>query len=259
MSKLALCLTIPALAALVAWNLSLSSDLDELRARLDTARAEPAEKAAPAAETKVRDTSRAAQQQIAELAQRVAEIEKARTELASAPAAASGSPGTLPGDAAGADAPASGSVEVTDGFRSAVAKVLDERDAARRKERMQRAAEARARFLLRDLQVTDAQRREVESRVLASMEKIEQIRENEELPDEQRRQDVQAVQQETIDGLAAVLDAQSMESVRRRSTGGQTFRRGGNGDAGGGNGGGGRRNGGNANGNGGGNGSGSGN
>jgi hypothetical protein len=229
MSKLVLFLTIPAVAGLVAWNVSLSSEIADLRSELaakestgaDPARA-PAKAAAPTGETRVRETARA-NPQVTELVERLAELEK---RLPPAPAAGAAKP-----EATGAAPPVAVPSDVvtyfsSDAFKGAVTKVLDERDVQRRRERDERVVDARMRFLLRDLNVTDAQRAEVKRLLLASMEKIEQVRENESLGDDQRRQEMQALQQEQIESLAAVLDAQAMEQVRQRTSGGN-LRRGG--------------------------------
>lgn len=242
MSKLVLFLTLPAVAGLVVWNLSLSSEIQDLRQEL--AAAETGSTVAAKGDAKsATDAPRAqpaprSNPQVAELAARLAEIEKRVPAAASGPAAAPATGEAAGGAAAPSSAFASDIIAAysTDSFKGAVAKVLDERDEARRKERMERQADGMARNYLRDLTVSDQQRADVKKTILGALEKAEKIRDDETLSDDQRRQDIQALQQERIESLAAILDAQQMEVVRQRAT--QTR---GPGPQNGGNGGGGRR------------------
>lgn len=215
MSKLVLFLAVPAVAGLAAWNLSLSSELDDLRRQVAAQESAPAPEVLKAAEAaKAPAVSRLVQQEVSGLASRLAEVEKrlppAPAEGAALPAASAPPPG------------ATSSPEVlgafgSDAFKGAVARVLEEREEARRRERADRQAESVTRFLLRDLTVTDPQRSEVKRLVAQSMEKVEKIREDETLTDEQRREQVQAAQQARIESLTTVLDEKQMETVRQRS------------------------------------------
>ncbi|MCE9637544.1 MAG: hypothetical protein K8T90_17730 [Planctomycetes bacterium] len=243
MSKLVLFLTIPAAAGLVVWNLSLSSEIQDLRQQIastDAAGPAPAKSAGDAktsADAARPQPTPRANPQVAELATRLAEIER-RLPAApgEGPTAGQATASAESGPAVSASASDIIAAYSTDTFKGAVAKVLDERDEARRKERMERQADGIARNYLRDLTVTDQQRADVKKAVLAGMVKVEAIRDDETISDEQRRTDIQALQQERLESLAAVLDAQQMEVVRQRAT--QTR---GPGPQNGGNGGGGRR------------------
>jgi hypothetical protein len=245
MSKLVLFLAIPAVAGLAAWNLSLSSEISELRQQLDAPRDVRSDGAKPAAEPRVAADAarnaavpRAVQQEVTGLAARLAEVEKRL------PATPTDGAAAAPGEGAKTTAPSGPVVPSdvvatfgSDAFKGAVARVLEEREDTRRKERLERQADQITKFLLRDLTVTDTQRADVKRLVSASMEKVEKLRDDEGLTDEQRREQVQAAQQERIESLATVLDAQQMETVRQRSA---MQRRGGGGQGGGGAGGGGR-------------------
>lgn len=219
MSKLALVLGVPAALGLVVWNVSLSSEIGELRERLaEQGAAKPdAPKAAP--DARPRETSSRAMQQVNELAERLTAVES-RLPAATADAAPSAAAATPAAPApAGADVSADVAAAFSsEAFKSAVDRVLETREEARRKERMERAADARTRFLLRDLSVTDAQRADARRLVHQSLARIEEIRQDATLGEEQRRLDLQAAQAQQVESLAAVLDAASMEAVRRRTT-----------------------------------------
>jgi len=228
MSKLVVLLAVPAVAGLVAWNLSLSSEIAELRQQIDSPRDVAADVARQAGETRTASESarsaavpRAVQQEMTGMAARLAEVEKRLPAPPVVPE--TGGPATeAPGESAPPTSGASLPSDVvatfgSDAFKGAVARVLDERDDARRRERMERQADQIARFLLRELTVTDEQRTDVKRLVAQSMEKVEKLRDDETLTDEQRREQVQAAQQERVESLAAVLNPQQMESVRQRS------------------------------------------
>ena len=239
MSKLVLLFAVPAVAGLVVWNLSLSSELDEMRQRLDESRepAEPSKDAeaagrAPAAvEARSREVARTTQQ-VTEIVERLAQVE-ARLPSPPAAGAAPGAPGAPSAESVPALPADVVATFGSDAFKSAVAKVLDERTDARRKERAERDADARTRFLLRDLTVTDQQRADVKRLVLATAERNEQIRQDESIPDEQRKSEIQANHAQQIESIAALLDAQSAETVRQRAAaaagGGNRLRPGGGG------------------------------
>jgi hypothetical protein len=223
MSKLALIVSVPVVAGLVVWNLSLSSDVEDLRAQLASTREPaPAESGKTAADAaKAPSVPRAVQQEMTGLATRLAEVEKRLPATPATPAPSEG--GVAPSAAAPVptaaewDAAASAQGYQSEAFKGAVARVLEEREENRRRERADRQAETIARFLLRDLTVTDQQRADVRRLVAQSMEKVEKIREDETLTDEQRREQIQTAQQERVESLSAVLDAQQMETVRQRS------------------------------------------
>lgn len=229
MSKALLFVMVPVVVGLAAWNVVLSSEVDELRNRVAEAapRAEPSAKPGPAAPGAgpSRDAPVRTDPRIAELEARLAEMER-RVPAAAPPRAAA----PADTDTNGAADPVETGVPVpaewdSDAFRAAVGRVLEAREEARRQDRTGRTAENLARMWFRDLELTGTQRADA-LRVLGdSLRRMEEVRQDESLTDDQRRQEFQRIQEERLTALGGVLDAAQMETVRQRV--GARLRRGG--------------------------------
>ncbi len=226
MSKAVLLLAVPAIAALAAWNLALSSEISDLRAELGAnAGAAPAGSAAKSAgsssaaaggESRPRESSRA-NLQVTDLQERVASLEKS---LAAAQERAAG----VSGAADSTEAALASPVYSSDEFRSAVDKVIEDREEAKRIDRMRKQAETMAKMWLRETDVSADQTKQVVDIVFASLQKQQAIRDDLTLTDDQRRADLNSLEQGRHDQIAGVLSAQQMEVVGPRLT--TRFRRG---------------------------------
>ena len=224
MSKLALLLVVPAVAALgglAAWNVSLSQEVADLRREAAPAEAAPAptdRTDAPREATRQAERVRSLEGRLAELETTVAKIAEAPPETAQATA---GSDGGAEETAVPADMPAA---YASPDFTRAVHSVMDAREEARRRERLERTADNLARAWLRDLTVSDSQRADVVRTITDFLVRQDQIRQDEALSDEERRARVEQLQDERDATFTAILGSAHMEVLRPRL---ETRRRGG--------------------------------
>lgn len=225
MSKAVVLLAVPAIAALAAWNLALSSEISDLRAELGASNgAAPAASSAKTTgastssggESRPRDSSRA-NLQVTDLQERVASLEKS---LAAAQERAAG----VSGAADSAEAAVASPVYSSDEFRNAVDKVIEDREEAKRVDRMRKQAETMAKMWLRETDVSADQTKQVVDIVFASLQKQQAIRDDLALTDDQRRADLNSLEQSRHDQIAGVLTAPQLEIVGPRLT--MRFRRG---------------------------------
>ncbi len=210
MSKLAVVIAVPALAAamgLAVLSIDLADQVDRLEDRIEemeTGAAKNPDRATPrSAERAV--PSRRDDARVRALEERLGALE-AGGLAAAAPAAE-----PVPLEFA-ADTPPPGDPA----FRHAVEAVLDARDAARRAERMERAASGRTRQILRGLEVTETQEADVLRVVTDGLRRQEESRDLELDPElaRERRDELRAELERALEGILA---PEQMEQVRKRA------------------------------------------
>lgn len=226
MSKLAVFVGVPtavAVVGLAVWNLQLQGEIEALRTDRDvvaTDDARPAGAAERPTETQARTGARAGRREEARSAALEDRLRALEERLAAAPAAtteaaaAHAEPGAV---ATSEDLPA---VLRTAEFGRAVTEVLDAREEARRKERLEREAAQRARRLLRGLEVSEAQQADVQRVTEAYLLGRDEARRalGEEADREARRAAGQAAEADWHAALSGILDAAQMETVLERTT-----------------------------------------
>lgn len=217
MSKLAVAIAVPALAASIGLGvlcLDLSSQVDELKDALEDQRAETAavvEQAEKAqSPSRARTGSRREDAIVRAMEDRLQALESRTAAAPGTPVAASSEPGAAL--ASMEDLP---DVLRTPDFDRAVRGVLDARDAERRAERMAKAAEKRAEQLLRGLEVDDQIRGQVQALVSDAMARRVDLRDAE-LEREVAREQAALLRDELTRSLESVLTADQMEAVRPR-------------------------------------------
>jgi hypothetical protein len=233
-SKAVLLVTIPLVAGLAAWNLVLSSEVEELRVRVgESAPPRPAAKPDPgaAASPSAREAAVRTDPRMAEVQATLVEM---RRELDRRFPSAGASPDAAPpsGEAGSDEETADVAVPAewdSEAFRVAVGRVLDAREVERRQDRSARLAENLARNWFRDMTLTPSQRSDALRVIADSLRKLEDVRQDPTLSEDERRENLQRVQEDRLASLAGILDAAQMETVRTRA--GARLRRG-MGDAG---------------------------
>lgn len=224
MSKIAVAaslLGLAGMAGLAAWNVSLQAELDGLREARERETDAAARDAAPVRRTEeVERPRRTDQQAVQDLFERITRLEVERAERK--PAAL----GAMPSEGTRAHEPLELPADLPESLRSpeferAVVAVLDARDAARRRERMESEAERMTRAMLAGLEVTDLQKADLQRVALDHLLRREAIRQNDDLPEEQKREQMKAlsdefkVSQEGILGAELVAQMDKRRNVRR--------------------------------------------
>jgi hypothetical protein len=208
MSKVALFVAVPALlgaAALAVVNVELSSQLEETQARMTELEESLRDVSEPRSEPERRTGERRDEARLRGLEDRIASLETRRLE----PSVAAMSDGDV-----AAAAPATLVAGGTD-IERAVEQVLDAREAEKRLQKREKTATRGAERLLRDVEVTDEQRGQVEGLVADHVLAMEGLRGQDlgrELAAERARELRDALRR----GLEGVLDATQMEAVTPR-------------------------------------------
>lgn len=219
MSKISLLLTVPALlgmGALAVWNVSLQSELDELRADARTA----AESASSADADEVRDEPRPvvnerAMTRIKVLESRLEQVEQRTAPAARAAEAAPEAVAAAEGEAVATDEAAALSGPES-AFRARVYAAMDEREAERRRERREREAQRMAQRMLRGIEVTDAQAAQVAAALLDHATQRDALRGDEDLDAEVRRSRFEELMTARNTTLAGILGEDVFGQVQQR-------------------------------------------
>ena len=223
MSKALVLILVPVVAGLAAWNLYLSSELDDLRSQVGegasaatTAGKGETSGAAALSSVPTKDAAPRADPRIAELEHRLAAMER---RAAAGPLPASGGhphePSEAPDAAEGASVPIPHEWD-SESFRAAVTKVLEAREVARREDRSGRTAENLGRLWFQGITFTGTQHADALKVVEDSIRRMDAVRQDASLTEERRREEFQRIQDDRMTALSAVLDAQQMETVRQR-------------------------------------------